>query len=206
MPSLRNKPVEIHLSKMPDTILFCVMLQDPQIPEASISSSVTRQTTTELYKHLAPEDEPLEEPKPLRPLTSLNWPYVPEESVYPDPLERDDPKPLQLRHYEAIGESYIQFRCLVAYHHTTATSPTIRRALASHPNLPAVLTSIDQLKGTDRDRALQQALGVTAPEIIDSSKSVELDEDTIALRALAEAVEAAVREDKNGALGLDWDG
>jgi len=40
---------------------------------------------------------------PLRPLTSLKWPYVPEESAYPDPLKRDDPKPLQTGQYEAIG-------------------------------------------------------------------------------------------------------
>lgn len=40
---------------------------------------------------------------PLRPLTSLNWPYVPEQSAYPDPLKRDDPKMLQLHQYEAIG-------------------------------------------------------------------------------------------------------
>jgi len=39
----------------------------------------------------------------LRPLTSLNWPYIPEESAFPDPLKRDDPKDLQLRQYEAIG-------------------------------------------------------------------------------------------------------
>ncbi len=39
----------------------------------------------------------------MRPLTSLNWPYVPEESAFPDPLKRDDPKPLQLPQYEAIG-------------------------------------------------------------------------------------------------------
>lgn len=39
----------------------------------------------------------------LRPLTSLNWPYVPDDSAYPDPLKRDDPKPLQLNQYEAIG-------------------------------------------------------------------------------------------------------
>ena len=43
-----------------------------------------------------------EKPK-LRSLTSLTWPYVPEESAYPDPLKRDDPKPLQLDQYEAIG-------------------------------------------------------------------------------------------------------
>jgi hypothetical protein len=40
---------------------------------------------------------------PLRPLTSLKWPYVPEESAYPDPLKRDDPKPLRLAQFEAIG-------------------------------------------------------------------------------------------------------
>ena len=45
----------------------------------------------------------LKEQKPLRALTSLNWPYIPEESAYPDPLKRNDPKPLQLHQYEAIG-------------------------------------------------------------------------------------------------------
>jgi hypothetical protein len=57
------------------------------------------------------QEQQLSQPDPLRPLTSLKWPYVPEESAYPDPLKRDDPKPLQLRHYEAIGarcyESFI---------------------------------------------------------------------------------------------------
>lgn len=50
------------------------------------------------------------ENKPLRPLTSLKWPYVPEPPAYADPLERDDPKPLQLRQYEAIGSvlSFLQ--------------------------------------------------------------------------------------------------
>jgi hypothetical protein len=40
---------------------------------------------------------------PLRPLTSLKWPYLPEESAYPDPLKRDDPKALRTAQYEAIG-------------------------------------------------------------------------------------------------------
>lgn len=39
----------------------------------------------------------------MKTLTSLKWPYVPEESAFPDPLKRDDPKPLQLPQYEAIG-------------------------------------------------------------------------------------------------------
>jgi len=133
---------------------------------------------------LADEDAP-----PLRPLTSLKWPYVPEESAYPDPLKRDDPKPLQTHQYEAI-----------------ATSPTIRTTLAAHPNLPALLTSIDKLRGPDREHALQRALGVTAPDIASThgNGAGELSEDVLALRALAEAVEAAVRGGKEGALGLDW--
>ncbi|KAJ7782494.1 hypothetical protein DFH07DRAFT_728019 [Mycena maculata] len=131
---------------------------------------------------LADEDAP-----PLRPLTSLKWPYVPEESAYPDPLKRDDPKPLQTSQYEAI-----------------ATSPAIRTTLAAHPNLPALLTSIDKLLGPDREYALQRALGVTAPEIAPVYGAGELSEDVLALRALAEAVEAAVRSGKVDALGLDW--
>ncbi|KAJ7762477.1 hypothetical protein B0H16DRAFT_1528977 [Mycena metata] len=128
-----------------------------------------------------------ENPPPLRPLTSLKWPYVPEESAYPDPLKRDDPKPLQTYQYEAI-----------------ATSPAIRQALATHPNLPALLTSIDKLRGPDREYALQRALGVTAPEISSMNTGTELSEDVLALRALAEAVEAAVRGEREGVLGLDW--
>ncbi len=46
---------------------------------------------------------------PLRPLTSLKWPYFPEESAYPDPLKRDDPKPLQTVQYEAIGSRKFAF-------------------------------------------------------------------------------------------------
>ncbi|KAJ7173549.1 hypothetical protein C8R46DRAFT_1083110, partial [Mycena filopes] len=139
----------------------------------------------------APSEPPLsdENPPPLRPLTSLKWPYVPDESAYPDPLKRDDPKPLQTHQYEAI-----------------ATSPAIRQALATHPNLPALLTAIDKLRGPDREHALQRALGVTAPEITptNSTGDAELSEDVLALRALAEAVEAAVRGDRPGTLGLDW--
>jgi len=149
------------------------------------------------------QDEGLEAPGsfPLRPLTSLKWPYVPEESAYPDPLKRDDPKPLQLHQYEAI-----------------ATSLDVRRALAAHPRNPPLLRSLDSLRGTDREDALQRALGVS---VVDDSRQgpsndikiqfgggaiVETDEEMHALRALAEAVERAVRCGKPGALGLDWEG
>ncbi|KNZ76676.1 hypothetical protein J132_09209 [Termitomyces sp. J132] len=134
------------------------------------------------------EESPLEELAPLRPLTSLKWPYIPDESAYPDPLKRDDPKTLQLHQYEAI-----------------ATSPSIRKILAAHPNLKALLTSIDSLRGNDREHALQRALGVSAVDIKDIKARVELGEDVLALRELAEAVEVAVRGGRDEALGLDWD-
>ncbi|KAF9232679.1 hypothetical protein BU15DRAFT_54753 [Melanogaster broomeanus] len=139
------------------------------------------QTTT-------PPTDPLGDPRPLRPLTALNWPYVPEESAYPDPLKRDDPKPLQLHQYEAI-----------------ATSPAIRGALTSAPRLVALLTSIDKLRGAEREEALQRALGVDGRQLrSDLLRPQEVDEDTRALRMLAEAVEDAVRGGKD-TLGLDWD-
>ncbi len=50
-------------------------------------------------------DEIIAKDVPPRPLTSLKWPYVPEESAYADPLKRDDPKPLLLAQYGAIGSS-----------------------------------------------------------------------------------------------------
>ncbi|KAF8902920.1 hypothetical protein CPB84DRAFT_1746428 [Gymnopilus junonius] len=132
-------------------------------------------------------EEILEDPVPLRPLTSLKWPYVQEESAFPDPLKRDDPKTLQLSQYEAI-----------------ATSPAIRKLLSENKRLPELLTSLDKLRGPDREQSLQKALGITAPEIDDQLRPPELSEDVLALRQLAEAIEAAVRGGNESALGLNW--
>ncbi|KAF9556691.1 hypothetical protein CPC08DRAFT_641210 [Agrocybe pediades] len=140
-----------------------------------------------MYKDTDKEELPIEDPVSLRPLTSLKWPYVPDESAFPDPLKRDDPKTLQLSQYEAI-----------------ATSPLIRKILSEHKNLPELLTSIDKLRGPDREQALQRALGVTAPEIDDQLRPPELSQDVLALRELAEAIEAAVRGGNSDALGLNW--
>jgi hypothetical protein len=136
------------------------------------------------------KDESIQESKPLRSLASLNWPYVPEESAYPDPLKRDDPKPLQLSQYEAI-----------------ATSPAIRQALDKHPRLPNLLKNIDRLRGPDREDALQRALGVNFGQLKDPAGNqllLDPDSDGCALKQLAEAVEAAVRGGNEGVLGLDW--
>ncbi|KAJ7213022.1 hypothetical protein GGX14DRAFT_82599 [Mycena pura] len=142
---------------------------------------------------LPEKEEPLPEKTdpPLRPLTSLKWPYVPDQSAYPDPLKRNDPKPLQTPQYEAI-----------------ATSPAIRKTLADHPRLPALLASLDELRGPEREDALQRALGIAAEDIRAAPANAgraALSDDVLALRALAEAVESAVRGGKDGVLGLDWE-
>jgi zinc finger HIT domain-containing protein 3 len=66
------------------------------------------------------------------------------------------------------------------------------------------LTDLDKLRGTEREVALERALGMTASDINEQSKGhVELSEDVLAIRELSEAIEAAVRGN-DGALGLDW--
>ncbi len=78
----------------------------------------------------------------------------------------------------------------------SATSPAVRQVLTTYPNLPSLLISIDNLRGLDRERALRSALGVTSLEST-------LSDDTLALRALAEAIETAVRGPASR--GLDWE-
>jgi len=117
---------------------------------------------------------------PLRPLTSLKWPYVPEESAYPDPLKRDDPKPLQTAQYEAI-----------------ATSSAIRTILREHPKLKDTLRTIDGLRGSAREEALQASLGIST-----RGGYSGLSGDG-AIGELAEAIESAVRGNRD-VLGLDW--
>ncbi|KAL4078237.1 hypothetical protein V8B97DRAFT_2021401 [Scleroderma yunnanense] len=146
-----------------------------------------------------PTSDTLEDPSPLRALTSLNWPYIPDDSTYDDPLKRDDPKPLKLHQYEAI-----------------ATSPTIRSLLASNPHLRTLLTNIDSLRGAEREEALQRALGVDGKQLRNERnwqirnddvavQEHEIEQHTRAFRMLAGAVEAAVRGGKEDMLGLDWD-
>ena len=158
------------------------------------------------------EESPLTSSTPLRPLTSLKWPYVPDESAFPDPLKKNDPKPLQLSQYEAIGTSIplpLFWFCIGTSNFERlilclATSPTIRKILSAHKSLPELLTSIDKLRGHERDEALQRALGITAPEIDNQLRPPNLSDNILALRELAEAIETAVRGGDQSALGLNW--
>ncbi|KAI9571586.1 hypothetical protein HD554DRAFT_2302239 [Boletus coccyginus] len=145
------------------------------------------------HPHPDTDSQPLQDRTPLRPLTALKWPYIPDTSAFPDPLTRDDPKALQLHQYEAI-----------------ATSQTIR-TLLSDPSLHTRLIAIDALRGAEREAALQRALGVDGRLLnhhdgdANVTLAATLDKDTRALRALAEAVEGAVRGGREDVMGLDWD-
>jgi zinc finger HIT domain-containing protein 3 len=81
----------------------------------------------------------------------------------------------------------------------------------ARPQLKDVLRAVDGLRGAAREEALQRGLGVmpidtrSRTEAADSGVQLFADEeDRNAFRALAEAVEHAVRGEQGG-LGLDWD-
>lgn len=106
--------------------------------------SASREWGTETVNgRLEIDGAPLEAPAKLRPLTTLKWPAVPPPPALIDPLTVNDPKPLQLPHYEAI-----------------ATSTQVREALQTNPKLPAILRALDKLEGDERVRALEAVLGV----------------------------------------------
>ncbi|KAJ4491724.1 hypothetical protein C8R41DRAFT_376082 [Lentinula lateritia] len=141
----------------------------------------------------------------LKPLSSLKWPYIAdEEPIYPDPLERNDPKPLRTRHYEAIATSQEVRKALLV--------PSVVSGQPDQPNmtLRALLVSIDKLSGVGRERAIQCALGADDGRINDelrqgNSSSLEPSEGVLALRTLAEAIEGALRGETNGTLSVDWE-
>ncbi|KIM30577.1 hypothetical protein M408DRAFT_34172, partial [Serendipita vermifera MAFF 305830] len=81
----------------------------------------------------------------LRALTTLKWPNVEPAPAIPDPLTANDPKPLQMAHYEAIGASL----------DTQSSSVT-----HDDPQLPGILKALDKLNGNERERAFERILGV----------------------------------------------
>jgi zinc finger HIT domain-containing protein 3 len=72
-------------------------------PTPSLDGNQVASLHTEPKPQLLSEEEQIPDAPTLKPLTSLRWPYIPEEPSYADPLKRDEPMPLQLRHYQDIG-------------------------------------------------------------------------------------------------------
>ena len=68
---------------------------------------------------------------------------------------------------------------------------------------------MDSLRGTEREAALQRALGVSQANYQRDSDISKLDigeEDIEAVRQLSSAIEAAIRGDRLNTLSLDLDG
>ncbi|KAG8747800.1 hypothetical protein FRC10_011245 [Ceratobasidium sp. 414] len=146
------------------------------------------------------EGEKLVDPKPLRTLASLKWPYVPEPPSFVDPVTKNDPKPLALTQYEAI-----------------ATSPDVRRVISDNPNIPNLLRSVDKLYGPLRQQALEEMLGVgtsgdqqygTRGQTHETLARIRQDGDAEsnmqALRQLSEAIEKAIGVG-DAQRGLAWE-
>ena len=157
------------------------------------------------------EEEEIPDAPILKPLTSLKWPYIPDQpSSYEDPLTRDDPKPLQLHQYQAMGLCHQLFTFHLFYAHTplvnTASSAAIRAALLSNTCLPSLLRKVDKLRGPEREEVLETLLGVSQNRNTPHGQQIIqfTSEETKAFRQLAEAVERSVRGEKTDVLGLDW--
>ncbi|KAG8802551.1 hypothetical protein FRC17_006386 [Serendipita sp. 399] len=134
------------------------------------------------------EDETFQQPVRLRPLTTLKWPSIPPPPAIVDPLTINDPKPLQMPHYEAI-----------------ATSADIRSMLDGSANLPVILRHLDRLSGRERERALEAILGVRDRPQAFSLSNPQFDrsnftwlpkeateEDLVVLRSFAETLGAVI--------------
>jgi hypothetical protein len=97
----------------------------------------------------------------------------------------------------------------------SATSHAVRTALTRHPELKDLLRSIDGLWGSARETALQTCLGVSPSDVICSGGAgrtivsgiggIQIgEEEKEGMHELAEAIEAAVRANREDGLGLDW--
>ncbi|WWC88826.1 uncharacterized protein L201_003739 [Kwoniella dendrophila CBS 6074] len=89
------------------------------------------------------------EEKPLRPLTSLSWPPEPDPSIFTDPLQKEDPKPL--RHEELLR---------------IATSKDLRQLLSTSPKLTKILTIIDSIQSSKkRHETISKLLGLDSDSL-----------------------------------------
>ncbi|CAE6456015.1 unnamed protein product [Rhizoctonia solani] len=168
---------------------------------ASVQAPVQLPVQEEPRPNESKDEEDLSDPKPLRTLASLKWPYVPEPPSYVDPVTKNDPKPLTLTQYEAI-----------------ATSPDVRKFLSENPDMHGLLGSIDKLYGPLRQQAIEEVLGVgtgseqqqgtrvpTHDALARLRQEGDAEANTRALRQLAEAIEKAIGGGDEQR-GLAWEG
>lgn len=90
-----------------------------------------------------------------------------------------------------------------------ATSPDVRKTIASYPRLESILGSLDVMRPPERDARMQQLLGiVNGNEPLDESTLTdEQAEDARAFQAFAADIERAIRSSGSDdpKTGLDWD-
>ncbi|EUC64030.1 sorting nexin-3 protein [Rhizoctonia solani AG-3 Rhs1AP] len=144
---------------------------------ASVQAPVQLPVQEEPRPNESKDEEDLSDPKPLRTLASLKWPYVPEPPSYVDPVTKNDPKPLTLTQYEAI-----------------ATSPDVRKFLSENPDMHGLLRSIDKLYGPLRQQAIEEVLGVGTGTPSPFARSSDLTGPNPFARSTYESEQLAGRE------------
>jgi zinc finger HIT domain-containing protein 3 len=87
----------------------------------------------------------------------------------------------------------------------------VRAALNGQPRLQELLRSVDRLRGSAREEAIQDCLGVSRSEVRNSDNVSRMgggivvgEEEKEAMRGFAEAIEGAVRGNREDSLGLHW--
>ncbi|KAG8757679.1 small nuclear ribonucleoprotein Sm D3 [Ceratobasidium sp. 423] len=152
------------------------------------------------------DEEELSDPKPLRTLASLKWPYIPEAPSYVDPVTKNDPKPLTLPQYEAIGALFSSFPDTnPSLYYVVATSADVRKVLTENTDMHGLLRSIDKLYGPLRQQAIEEVLGVgtgseqrhgtrapTHDALARLKQEGDAETNARALRQLSEAIEKAI--------------
>ncbi|KAF8326543.1 uncharacterized protein EI90DRAFT_2975601 [Cantharellus anzutake] len=120
---------------------------------------------------------------PLKPLSSLRWPFVPEAPSFQDPLSGNDPQPLKLSQFEAI-----------------ATSNAVRDALASNERLHGLLRVLDSMSPNERNARMRHLLGLGDAGQLDPNKLTETEKED------AESFSIFVAVIQDCISGVDQDG
>ncbi|KAI9638478.1 uncharacterized protein MKK02DRAFT_42872 [Dioszegia hungarica] len=137
-------------------------------------------------------DQAKEEPAPpLRALTTLSWPPEPDESIFTDPLRKEDPKPLRRSELLRIAQSG-DLRHLL----TSTSLPSILRALDALPTPGARSAMLARCLSID-PISLSAPTSSSSTDLLSQRDSPPPLEDLI--RAISRQGEPAVDE---GAAGL----